>query len=51
MASDFLFFPKVSLTKADFELMNKNEYVCSFLNHLNWQYINYEYLEAIKKLT
>ncbi len=31
--------------------MNKNEYVCSFLNHLNWQYINYEYLEAIKKLT
>ena len=29
---------------------DKKSYVCTFLNNLNWLYINNEYLEAIKKL-
>ena len=29
---------------------DKKSYICTFLNNLNWIYINNEYLEAIKKL-
>lgn len=29
---------------------DRRSYICTFLNNLNWEYINNEYLEAIKKL-